>query len=205
MTTRSDGFRSSFPLQQNSRYLPSLKAATVLIAGALAVTTLAGCSSSPPLKHVLLAPANTTVEPPKHSSWQVAQVNVPAYLDSYDINYRASSYVIDQLPNAKWAQRLPAGITALLQSTINSQLQSGRHKPYTVKVDVSTFAPQPSGKVVLSARWQVKDRKTGHVVAQDATVIKQSLPDKKRTPESVGRTMSRAVRKLGHRIVAAAG
>lgn len=205
MITRSDGYRSKGLPQQTSRHGRSLTVATVLIAGAIAVMALAGCSSAPPLKHVLLAPPQSSRVPPKHSNWQVAQVHVPAYLDSYDINYRSGSYVVDQLPNAKWAQRLPAGITALLQSTIDSQLQSDRDKPYKVNVDVSTFGPQPSGQVVLSARWQVKNRKTGHLVAQDAMVIKQPLPVKKRTPETVGRAMSLAVRKLGHRIVAAAG
>ncbi len=180
------------------------RAATSLAAVAL-MAGIAGCSGAPPLKQVLLAPPQASQVARQGANWQVARVKVPDYLDSYHIRYRASDFVIDELADAKWAQRLPAGVTALLQSAIDSSLKQNRHRPYTVHVDISTFAPQPSGKVVLSAHWRVTNRQSHETVAQNAAVINKPLAVKKRSPEAIGRTMSQAVRTLAQRIVSTAG
>lgn len=176
----------------------------LMLAGAMSLG-LSGCASTPPLKHVLLVPPQASHLPPRGSNWQVALVKVPEYLDSQNIRYRTNDYVIKELPNAQWAEPLPSAITSLLQTTINSKLETGRAKPYTVHVDIATFALQPSGKVVLSGRWRVTNRKSGEVVARDAIALKKSLSTQNRTPESIGRTMSQLVRELAYRIVATVG
>lgn len=176
----------------------------LMLAGMVSLS-LAGCTSTPPLKHVLLTPPQASHLPPRGSNWKVALVQVPEYLDSTEIRYRTSDYVISELPNARWAQPLPSAIASLLQTTINSKLETDRARPYTVHVNIANFAPQPSGKVVLSGRWRVTNRKSGEVVARDAITIKEPLPTRTRTPAGIGRAMSHLVRTLAYRIVAAAG
>lgn len=187
----------------HNRLVP--RGAVAVIVAFLVIIGVTGCASAPPLKQVLLAPPETHHVPPEQSNWQVAVVTVPNYLDSYHIRYRSSDFVIDELPNAKWAQRLPSAITALLQSTIDSKLETNRDRPYRVKVTIATFAPQPSGKVVLSARWRVNNRDTGESVAHDSVIINKPLTMKDRTPETIGQTMSQTVRNLAYQVVAEAG
>lgn len=171
----------------------------------LCVAGLSACASVPPLKHVLLSPPQTGQSPARPSGWQVSRVQVPEYLDNYDIELRSNAFVLSRLPNAKWAERLPVAMTRLLQQTIDEKLQASRNRPYKVDVIVDTFEPQPSGQVVLAARWTVTNTRTHHVVAQDNALIKKPLPVAARDADSIGRTMSAAVRELAYRILAAAG
>lgn len=175
-----------------------------LIAPALASIALAGCGSLPPLKHVMLSPPQTQRLASRPSDWKVERVQMPEYLDNYDIQLRTDDYVMTRLPDAKWAERLPAATTSLIQQTIDEKLQTHRDRHYEVHVSVNTFEPQPSGNVVLAADWRVTDA-NGDVVARDDSLIKQPLPAHQHSPDAIGRAMSAAVRELAMQIVAAAG
>lgn len=177
----------------------------VVLAALFLTGFLAGCGSLPPLKHVLLSPPQTERLAARPSNWEVRRVQMPEYLDSYDIQLRTDDYVLTRLPDAKWAERLPVAVTRLLQQTIDEKLQTRRDKHYEVDVDISTFEPQPSGNVVLSAAWRVVDA-AGDTVARNHSLIKQPLPPAPgRSAGDIGRAMSIAVRELAMRIVARAG
>ena len=152
----------------------------------------------------MLTPPQTQRLAAKPSDWKVRRVQMPEYLDNYDIQMRTNDYVLTRLPDAKWAERLPVAVTRLLQQTIDEKLQTKRDKPYQVHVDIDTFEPQPSGQVVLSANWRVTD---GHdqIVARDDTLIKEPLPSAERNADAIGQAMSTAVRELAMQIVAHAG
>ncbi|WP_423823235.1 PqiC family protein [Salinisphaera sp. SPP-AMP-43] len=170
---------------------------------------LAGCSSMPPLKHVMLSPPQTQRLASQSSNWDVRRVQMPEYLDNYEIQLRTEDYVLTQLPNARWAERLPVATTRLLQQTINEKLQNGRDKHYEVHVDIDTFEPQPSGNVVLAAEWRVTDA-ADTVVAHDDTLIKQPLAEgdaesSQPSAGEIGRSMSSAIRELAMQIVARTG
>ncbi|ERJ19741.1 lipoprotein [Salinisphaera shabanensis E1L3A] len=178
---------------------------TNLVRGAMAavfVVATTACSSVAPLQQVLLSPPQASRAASQPSSWQVRRVHVPEYLDNYDIQLRTDEYVLTRMPNAKWAERLPAAMTRLLQQTIDEKLVSDRGRDYDVDVVVDSFEPQPSGQVVLAARWKVTQANTHTVVARDNTVIQQSLPAKPRDPAAIGQAMSDAVRELAFEIVA---
>lgn len=175
------------------------------LAAAGCVTALAGCAGTPPLDNVMLSPPQTERIAARPSDWEVRRVQMPEYLDSYDIELRTSDYVVKRLHSAKWAERLPVAMTRLLQQTIDEKLVDKRDLPYQVDVGVDTFEPQPSGQVVLSARWKVTDTRDRHVVARDDALIQEPLPGAQRHADAVGRAMSTAVRELGLQIVAAAG
>ncbi|MES1926458.1 ABC-type transport auxiliary lipoprotein family protein [Salinisphaera sp. T31B1] len=166
---------------------------------------LSACASVPPLQHVLLSPPQNERAPTRASQWEVRRVQMPEYLDNYDIQLRTDEYVLTRLPDAKWAERLPVATTRLLQQTIDEKLVNKRDRPYQVDVAVDMFEPQPEGKVVLSARWKVTDRSTDTVIERDNSVIEQPLPANSRDAAAIGRAMSEAVRQLGFRIVSAAG
>ena len=172
---------------------------------ALFVATTAACSGVPPLQQVLLSPPQTARATSQASSWQVRRVRVPEYLDNYDIQLRTDEYVLTRMPNAKWAERLPVAMTRLLQQTIDEKLVGNRGRDYEVDVVVDAFEPQPSGQVVLAARWKVTQSKSETVVARDNTVIQQALPARPRDAAAIGQAMSDAVRELAFEIVAKAG
>ncbi len=180
---------------------------SVLRAGlaAFVISGLAGCASVPPLQHVLLSPPQNERAPARSSEWHVRRVQVPEYLDSYDIQMRTDEYVLTRLPDAKWAERLPLAMTRLLQQTIDEKLVGKRDRPYQVDVAVDMFEPQPDGQVVLSARWTVTDTQDDAQIARDNTLIQQPLSAKTRDAAEIGRAMSDAVRQLAFRIVAQAG
>lgn len=182
---------------------------TLMSAAIAATLLLAGCSSLPPLKHVMLTPPQTQRLAARPSDWKVRRVQMPEYLDNYDIQLRTANYVLTQLPNARWAERLPVATTRLLQQTINEKLQNNRDKHYEVHVDVDTFEPQPSGQVVLAASWRVTNA-SGAVVAHDDALIKEPLSTAQTEADhpsagEIGEAMSTAVRELAMRIVAHAG
>lgn len=181
---------------------PILRVAMVSVVASLVLT---GCGSLPPLKHVMLSPPQTQRLASQPSEWQVRRVQMPEYLDNYDIQLRTDDYVVTRLSDAKWAERLPAATTQLLQRTIDEKLQAHRDRHYEVHVDVHTFEPQPSGQLVLAANWRVTNA-AGDTVARDDSLIKQPLPtSQRRNADAIGRAMSEAVRELAMRIVARAG
>lgn len=191
-------------LRQQMRRLWRAGMAALLLAGG---TT--ACSGIAPLQQVLLSPPQSAraarAAEPQPSGWEVRRVRVPEYLDNYDIQLRTDDYVLTRMANAKWAERLPAAITRLLQQTIDAKLIGERDQHYDVDVTVDSFEPQPSGQVVLAARWKVVDTRDQSVIARDSTVIQQALLAKPRDPATVGRAMSEAVRELAFEIVAKAG
>ncbi|KEZ79167.1 hypothetical protein C41B8_00420 [Salinisphaera hydrothermalis C41B8] len=152
----------------------------------------------------MLSPPQTERLAAKPSDWQVRRVQMPEYLDNYDIQLRTNDYVLTRLPDAKWAERLPVAVTRLLQQTIDEKLQDKRDKHYQVHVNVDTFEPQPSGQVVLAAEWRVTDAHD-HVVARNDSLIKEPLPKTSRNADTIARAMSTAVRELAMQIVAHAG
>lgn len=171
----------------------------------LAAGLASGCASLPPLKHVTLSPPQTARAPARPSDWRVRRVLVPEYLDNYQIQQRTEDYVIAPLPNARWAERLPAAITSLLQQTIDEKLVNHRDRPYVVHVSVDTFEPQPDDRVVLSADWRVTDG-SGSLVARDTALITEPLAENMRhRPGEIGQAMSAAVRELAMQILARTG
>lgn len=183
-----------------------------LRAGVAALVVLGGtaCTNVAPLQQVVLSPpqAARAAGSAEHgaSGWEVRRVQVPEYLDSYDVQLRTDDYVLTRMADAKWAERLPMAMTRLLQQTIDGQLASerARAQDYLVDVSVNAFEPQPSGPVVLAARWTVSEAGSRDVVARDRAVIQQALPAGPRDAATVGRAMSKAVTELAARIVAGA-
>ncbi|MBH03084.1 MAG: hypothetical protein CMP08_03005 [Xanthomonadales bacterium] len=184
-----------------------MKHATLQWAGMILVSggLLAGCGGVAPLKRITLSPPQTERLPARPSDWHVMRVQVPEYLDNYHLQIRSDAHVLSELPNAKWAIRLPVAMTRLLQETIDEKLVQGRNKPYDVHVDVSTFEPQPGGTLVLAAQWRVTDS-ADTTVARDTALIRESLPaGSSDNAEVIGRAMSNAVRELAMQILAQTG
>jgi len=172
---------------------------------ALFVASTTACTGVAPLQQVVLSPPQSARATSQTSEWEVRRVRVPEYLDNYDIQLRTDEYVLTRMANAKWAERLPVAMTRLLQQTIDEKLVGERNRDYEVEVSVDAFEPQPSGQVVLAARWKVTQSKSETVVARDNTVIQQALPARPRDAAAIGQAMSDAVRELAFEIVAKAG
>lgn len=200
---------SNPPAQESRRPQSALTQSLRAGAAALAVLGASACASVAPLQQVVLSPpqaeraANAADHGP--SGWEVQRVRVPEYLDGYDVQLRTDDYVLTRMANAKWAERLPVAMTRLLQQSIDAQWGGARKRGYEVNVSVDSFEPQPSGQVVLAARWRVTDSRSEELVARDNTVIQKALPAGPRSPAKVGRIMSEMVRELATQIVAKAG
>lgn len=175
----------------------------VLVALFMGAMLAAGCSTLPPARQVVLSPPHVKKMTAAPTHWRVMRVKMPEYLDNYDIQVRAQDHVVQHLKNARWAERLPAATTRLLQRTIEEHLQHDRDKTYDVRVEIDTFELQAADRIALSARWQVTDDDR-HVVARGSTVIRKHVQDRD-DADAIGRAMSQAVHDLGMQIMNGAG
>jgi hypothetical protein len=137
-----------------------LLALTAVLAGA-------GCATvPPPTLYVLKAtdPAPSPVPAPLVVA--LGPVTVPDYLDRTDIVHRASDNRLAVADNERWAESLRAGLQRVLAADLARRLgatvwvTSGSERAgpadLEVPVDLETFEPDATGRVVLTASWEVR-------------------------------------------------
>ncbi|HZF30817.1 MAG TPA: ABC-type transport auxiliary lipoprotein family protein, partial [Gammaproteobacteria bacterium] len=88
----------------------------------------------------------------------LGRVNVPEYLDGYDIVSRASPHELERDAHSRWAERLPEASARVLRAALAEQgLRVVDGDASTVTVNIAAFEPTADGVVLLSATWQVSN------------------------------------------------
>jgi uncharacterized lipoprotein YmbA len=142
--------------------LPLWSLAVLILAGA-------GCATvPPPTLYVLKAtdPASATATGPASVTVALGPVTVPDYLDRTDIVRRASDNRLAVADNERWAESLRAGLQRVLVADLAARLgptvwvstgaERAGQTDIEVPVDFETFEPDATGRVVLTASWEVR-------------------------------------------------
>ena len=130
---------------------------------------LSGCAGSPPTRFYVLPslPGAETAPPaaPRDLTLGVGPVTLPSYLDRAQIVTRASRARLVLGEFDQWAAPLHDVITRTLAENLSLLIPTDRallhpwarttELDYQVTVEVMQFDADPSGEVVLAARWRL--------------------------------------------------
>ncbi|MEI8393666.1 MAG: PqiC family protein [Rhodospirillaceae bacterium] len=152
-----------------------------------ALVFLAACSSVPPPALYVLKEITTTEGTAPKPVTEGAQktvllgpVAVPDYLDRTDIVRRATDSRLGISDNERWGETLRAGLQRVLTADLAARLGPGYWvgtgtghggtPDFEIPVDVGTFEQEASGRVVLSAGWEVRSAGDEHLLTRKRTV-----------------------------------
>ena len=139
------------------------------------------CASAPPPTLYLLtakapAAAAETPRPAKQRVIALGPVTVPDYLDRTDMVRRATDDRLDVSDSERWAETLRAGFQRVLVADLANRLGPGDWvtgggrgglPDVELPVDVESFERDASGRVVLTASWEIRP------AAGDRTPLRQ--------------------------------
>jgi uncharacterized lipoprotein YmbA len=134
-----------------------------------AVALLAGCASTPePQLLSLPLPATAPDSQPDaqaSSMLVVRRINIPEYLQTPRVRYRAADSVLADWPNVVWAERLESGLTDHLQIRLRSRLPGWTvceracppgTRAYVLTVDLSPLDHVRAARELRAqAHWQI--------------------------------------------------
>ncbi|MGC4061519.1 MAG: ABC-type transport auxiliary lipoprotein family protein [Aquabacterium sp.] len=129
-----------------------------------------GCASTPePQLLSLPLPADTPAAPnaqPANAQamLMLRRVNIPEYLQTLRVRYRAADSVLAEWPNAVWAERLESGLTDHLLIRLRDRLPGWTvcertcppsKNAYALTLDLSPLdLVRPAGELRAQAHWQ---------------------------------------------------
>ena len=153
----------------------------------LLLTTLAGCSTSPPTHFYILTPSGDTAGSPaqgEHSIVAVGPVEVSAYLDRSQIVVREGPTRLRLADFHQWAEPLERNIATVLAEDLRAMLPgtqpivqpwSDLRSDYRVLAKVLRFDSDAHGRVVLHASWAVVGgRERRYRVVRDSFIETQA-------------------------------
>jgi hypothetical protein len=180
-------------------------AAAALLAGGLA-----GCGPGAPLPQTYVLP-DPAADPPPVSQMSlpivlVRPVDVPDYLDSTDIVTRGPDGLIVARQSARWGERLSVGLTRAVTERLASRFPQClvtasppmRQPRWRVRVEVEALDIGAEGPAMLTARWNIADGATGHIVAAERLTL--SAPGDLRSDAAAVAAIGRDVDQLVERI-----
>jgi uncharacterized protein len=149
----------------------------------LALSVLAGCSSSPAPSFYTLSP-DASLQPLSNTApvrVTVNPVTVPDLVDKPQIVTRREPNEVSINEFARWGEPLKENIARTLAADLGRVLgtdtvsvfpQSADVKPYQVRVDVMRFDSVPGDSVMLEALWTIRaadgvSRFDGHTVVRE--------------------------------------
>ena len=102
----------------------------LILGGCAALALLAGCASPSPAPILLSLPAAATVAAPPPAAAPAAsapllairRVNIPEYLISRRVRYRADPSTLAEWPNTFWAERIEIGVSREFVASLRPQL-----------------------------------------------------------------------------------
>ncbi|MEI6985758.1 MAG: PqiC family protein [Rhodospirillaceae bacterium] len=195
----------------------------------LSILLTAGCATLPPPNlYVLSSPLAATTPaaataaatpastPRLNRPLMVAlgPITVPDYLDRTDIVRRATDNRMATEDGARWAEPLRSGLQRALVADLAGRLGSGywvtisgtrsADVDFEVPLDVETFEPDATGRVVMIASWEIRTVRDGANVMRQVMRQRVNFEHAMAVPgvEAQVRAMSAAVADLGASIVA---
>lgn len=177
-----------------------LPGAAVLTAALAVAGSLAACVhvEAPPEQRIVLsaAPPETMTLPENAPTVALGRVEVPEYLDSYDIISRSSAHTLKAAEGARWAERLPLAITRTLGNDLAADgIRTADDADWRLQVQIAQFEPT-AGVVTLAAAWQVKGRSPEVDIARRSTIRE----DFKGGPAAQAAAMDRSLKQLAAKI-----
>jgi uncharacterized protein len=151
---------------------------------------LAGCTTSPPIKHYVLEAVQLNPLPQAESKQLaigVGPVSIPSLLDRKKIVTRQNGNAVQIAEFNQWAEPLQDNIAETLRQDL-SRLQPAhlyRTYPWSVHgttdlqiiVDVGRFDAIPGETACLEANWTLKNEKSQKVLKSGQSQLKVALPD----------------------------
>jgi uncharacterized lipoprotein YmbA len=130
---------------------------------------LCACTSGPPIRTFVLAPALQAVGPspmPTSSPGRIVirRVLVPDYLDTTDIVVREGNNEVKASHTGKWGERLSQGLTHALAADLATRLpsnilvlDSSNTEDRQLLINVNGLDLWQDGRCVISATWTIVD------------------------------------------------
>lgn len=108
-------------------------------------------------------------------------IKLPAYLDRNEIATRISPTEVRYSNLDRWAEQLPANVSAVLEQDLSSLLGTARvivfpwpHEAdvtYQIEITFNRFDVDLAGQSQLLAKWAIKDTRQGRYVALRETAL----------------------------------
>ncbi|MFL9945949.1 PqiC family protein [Paraburkholderia agricolaris] len=151
--------------------------------GAIVLTLVAGCATSPPSQFYTLSPVQLVELRPavKPVAIAIGPVTVPDLVDRPQIVSRVDENRVSIDEFARWADPLKSQIARVIAADLTQCLpgsivsvypQRADDNAYRVSVDVQSFDSATSGTVMLAAIWSVRAPKRGEPVG-GRTVVRE--------------------------------
>ena len=152
---------------QRRLWLSGRPLATLLVS-TLLVSTLVGCSSSPPIVFYTLTEIPSTTAIGKTTAFEilVGPVTLPDTLDRPQLVTRATDTRVNVLEQQRWAAPLKSEVPRVLAANLNQLLadaavtvepqpSTGR-PPWRVAVEIQRFDATPGNDVTIEALWSIQ-------------------------------------------------
>jgi len=159
-----------------------------LYLGAVMLSVLPGCATTPPSKFYILSPVATDAAAQPASiapAIGVGPVELPKYLDRPQIVVRSGANELLYNETHRWAETLLDNVTEVLAENLALLVPSdkvtvfpwGRATTidYQVVAEISRFDADASGNVVLSAIWRLYREQNREVVTQKKTLFTEPV------------------------------
>ncbi|WP_234086334.1 membrane integrity-associated transporter subunit PqiC [Azonexus sp. R2A61] len=186
---------------------------TKAILGALAVTLLAACSTTPPSRYYVL---DTLAQPAAGSridtgSLGIGIVRLPEYLARPQIVARSDGARLQLHEQDRWSEPLEDGVRRVLAENLGRRLGPGQVQQLPpppglsigqrLQVDISRFDTGPDNELRLDARWTLSRGKQ----QADAHESRIRIATDGATPAATVAAMNQALARLSDEIAAVAG
>jgi uncharacterized lipoprotein YmbA len=192
-----------------------------LFAFSLSLMLLTGCSGlfggqSEPLRYYVLSEAPKTESPKmppgpeSQAILAVFDVTMSNYLDTRSIVTRTAENNVNLASFDQWAAPFVTHVSRTLKNNLAILIPSNRviltplsipvAIDYELRTDIQQFEREPSGDVVLSARWALIDMKGNNLVALEGFEVRKPVA----IPEPTEETTNSERARLEYSAIAAA-
>jgi hypothetical protein len=185
--------------------------------GVVGMLVAVGCSPLAPLPdrsryYTLTVPASAAA-PARASGatvYGLGPVTLPAYLDRNQIVTRLSPSEVAYSQWDRWAEPLPANVTAVLRHSLLGELGiddletypwTRTDVDYQIEVAFLQFETDVRGETELVADWSIRDVRGGRALARKQTVLTRTVAANDRAASTTA--LGAMVSELGHEIAAA--
>ena len=169
---------------------------------------LMGCASGDPTRYYLIeALTRSTESMGQHPAIELLDVEIPQYLERYQIASRRGDNRVVFAANNQWGENLRKNLTRVIARNLTNELGTtavgSPHLRLTgsvdvfIKVFIEQFERGPDGFVYLSARWQLLDSNR-QTLENASTRLSSSKPVDAMDYIATVRELSKLVAGLSH-------
>jgi uncharacterized protein len=175
----------------------------------LGTAALVACSSPDPNLYMLVPEHGTVLADPLPPI-RLGPVTVARYLDRPQIVHHRTPYELDYSDTERWGEALDDMVPRILAEDLTQRLPDTRialqssdmmnDAARSLPISIERFDADPSGTVILEARWAVRNHGGGAAALEEARIEKHAASSE--TPDLVA-AMSDCLGELSDRLAAA--